>query len=153
MRKLQQFFKHTNSKEKHEKATWVMLHPHGSWLKRASLMEHFVTLLLCFFCTAIYSLKAALLHVNKSVSFQSWGLPEAGEEKKKNPQQEDKAAYRQKRGGEINNQSTSSSTANGRSAWDGKVLSCKPRGVVGLQDRGSPCLSYNMWILANILLT
>lgn len=103
-----------------------------------------------FFCTASYSLKAAaLLHINKSVSFHSWRMPETEDKKTTTRQSCIPSEKRKKK----SHQSTPSSIANGGSACDGKVLSCKPRGIVGLQDRESPCLSYNMWILANILLT
>lgn len=122
----------------------VVLDPCGSWLESFTNRAFWESRI---FSTASYSLEAAaLLHLNKAVSFHSWRMPEAEEENNS------KTKVQTEKGEKKNHQSTPSFIANGRSAWDGKVLSCKPRGIVALQDRDFPCLSCNMWILANILI-
>lgn len=123
----------------------VVSDPHGSWLKSFTNGAFWDSHI---FSTASYSLEAAaLLHLNKSVSFHSWRMPEAEEENNNKTK-----AQTIRKGRKKNHQSSPSFIANRRSAWHGKVLSSKPRGIVALQDRDFPCLSYNMWILANTLI-
>jgi len=59
-------FQSTQTLKKNIKRTLEILHFHGSWLKKASLMEHFVTLIFFLYCKLF--IESSSLTAHKQIS-------------------------------------------------------------------------------------